>query len=71
LDLSQNSIHVKIIAEIADTIKDNVFDVAMNKIPSYKKEVINLKVEHANNFGKTLDEIEKTKKTKAGLVEEN
>ena len=43
---------------------------AKNKIPQYKTEVVQLKVEHENGFQKTLDDIAAVKRNKASILEE-
>ena len=68
--MEKNSVPVNFIEEIEEYLQKNMIRAAKNKIPQYKTEVVQLKVEHENGFQKTLDDIAAVKRNKASILEE-
>jgi len=42
-------------------LQENMIRAGRNKVPQFKNEVLQLKVEHESNFSKTINEIQKAK----------
>lgn len=58
LNLENNTINVSAIEEIQTHLQSNLITAAKNKVPSYKREVTQLKLERESDYQKTLSDID-------------
>ncbi|CDW86885.1 UNKNOWN [Stylonychia lemnae] len=70
LNLDGNSVNINFIEEIAEILLQNMIRASKNKIPQYKSEVVQLKLDHEKGFSTTQNDIQNCKKNKLTILED-